>query len=88
MKIISLAISVALLIFGCYQDKGPTINVIYDGMGGPPFKYQVGDGDWYLDNGKWIDAADVVTPADANSIAILEEYLGPKKVAHQRKWDK
>ena len=84
MRVLLLNLSILLSTLGCYQDKGPTILVVYDGENGPGFNFEVGEGDWFFIDGKWIDGANVVTPADRHSVQILEEYLGPIKVAHHK----
>lgn len=87
MRIISLAISVLCLSVGCYQDKGPTITV-RSMTSGVEFTYHVSEGDWFFEKGKWKDSRNLVIPANANSVAVLEEYLGPKRVAQDKKLDK
>ena len=87
MKIILLAITAVLLNFGCYQDKGPSILVV-DMISGSEYSLCVSEGDWYIEGGIWKDARNLVIPANAHSVSVLEEYLGARQVAQSKEVDK
>jgi len=84
MRVLITTFILLALASGCSQDKGPTITV-RSMTSSAEFTYHVSEGDWFFEEGKWKDSRNLVVPANANSVAILEDYLGPKWVAQSKK---
>lgn len=86
MKVLLLTILTVAISSGCNVDKGPEIQVI-DEMTGVKHSYRLKDGDWFLEDGQWKDARNLVIAADAHAVREIERYRGAKQVAQDKYYD-